>query len=105
VLPLAVAILPIAGLGILASAGFERGFLGLATTLGLTSLWHGYRKHRVPNAFQFLLPGLVVISAAIWIPILHDSPAMHGIAMSAGGLLVALSHWTNLRLSKRLLAR
>jgi hypothetical protein len=100
-LPIILAILPIAGLGLLASGGFERGFLVFATGLGLGSLWHGYRKHRALRAFGLLMPGLLAIGAAIWVPILHASPAAHAIGMTSGGMLIALAHWTNLRLTQR----
>lgn len=100
-LPIALAILPVASLGLLASGGFERGFLVFATGWGLGSLWLGYRKHRALRAFWLLMPGLLAIGAAIWVPMLHASPVAHAIGMTSGGVLVALAHWTNLRLSQR----
>jgi hypothetical protein len=100
-LPILLAILPIAGLGLLASGGFERGFLVFAAGLGLGSLWHGYRKHRVLHAFWLLMPGLLAIGAAIGVPTLHASPTAHAIAMTTGGVLIALAHRTNLRLTQR----
>jgi hypothetical protein len=100
-LPIVLAILPVAGLGLLVSGGFERGFLVLATVLGTGSLWHGYRKHRALRAFWLLVPGLLLIGAAIWVPAFHASPAAHALAMTCGGVMISLAHWTNLRLSLR----
>jgi len=99
-LPILLAVLPIAGLGLVASGGFERGFLVFAAGLGLGSLWHGHRQHRALRAFGLLVPGLLAIAAAVWIPALHTSPVAHAIVMTAGGVLIALAHWTNLRLSQ-----
>jgi hypothetical protein len=100
-MPLLLGLLPVLGLGFLASAGFERSFLVFATVLGLGSLWTGYRRHRVALAFALLVPGLLAICAAVWIPAIHESAAAHAIMMTAGGLLIAVAHRTNLSLSRR----
>ncbi|MFA6986386.1 MAG: MerC domain-containing protein [Arenimonas sp.] len=99
-LPFALALLPVLGLGILASSGFEMGFVLFATTLAVVSLWHGYRRHRAYHAMAFLVPGLIALWAGIFVPALHDSIIAHAVAMSIGGTLVAVAHLVNMRLSQ-----
>ena len=98
-LPFALALLPVLGLGILASAGFELGFVGFATLMAVASLWHGYRHHRAYHAFLLLLPGLL-LWAGILVPFLHHQRLAHAITMSIGGVLVSLAHLANMRLSQ-----
>jgi hypothetical protein len=99
-LPFALALLPVLGLGILASSGFELGFVIFATALAITSLWHGYRRHRAYHAMAFLVPGLVSLWSGLLVPVLHSSTIAHAVAMSVGGTLVAVAHLVNLRLSQ-----
>ena len=87
-------------MGILASSGFESGFVIFATALAVVSLWHGYRRHRAYHAMAFLAPGLVLLWAGLLIPALHESNIAHAVAMSIGGTLVAVAHLVNLRLSQ-----
>ena len=98
-LPVALALLPVLGLGVLASTGFEQAFVLFATTLAIASLLHGYRRHRAYRAMIFLVPGLVALWAGILLPILHESLIGHAVAMSVGGTLVAVAHLVNMRLT------
>ena len=99
-LPFALALLPVLGLGILASAGFEIGFVLFATAMATASLWHGYRGHRAYHAFAVLVPGLVALWSGILVPALHHARLPHAVAMSIGGTLVAIAHLVNLSLSR-----
>ena len=99
-LPFALALLPVLGMGILASQGFEIGFVLFATALAVVSLWHGYRRHRAYHAMTVLVPGLIALWAGVFIPVLHESVIAHAVAMSIGGTLVAVAHLVNLRLSQ-----
>jgi hypothetical protein len=99
-LPFALVLLPVLGLGILASPLFEICFVGFATLLAVSSLWHGYRHHHAYHAFLLLLPGLVALWAGILVPALHEGRVAHAITMSIGGALVALAHLVNMRLSR-----
>lgn len=99
-LPLALAMLPVIGMGILASRGFEVGFVVFATTLAVVSLLHGYRRHRAYHALAWVIPGMAALWAGILVPALHDATLPHAIAMSVGGTLVAVAHLVNLKLSQ-----
>jgi hypothetical protein len=99
-LPVALALLPVLGLGFLASQGFEIGFVLFATALASASLWHGYLRHRAYHAFAILVPGLIALWVGVFVPLLHESLLGHAISMSIGGTLVAVAHLVNLRLSQ-----
>ena len=98
--PVAMAVLPFLGLGALASEGFDRAFLALATALGLSSLLHGYRAHRSAQALACLIPGLAAIAAGV-LGERHQAPAMHAALMVCGGLMITLAHVINMRLFRR----
>ena len=99
-LPFALALLPFVGLGILASSGFEVGFVLFATALAIFSLWHGHRRHRAYRAMAILTPGLVALWLGVFLPAIHDRAWAHALTMSLGGTLVALAHLVNLRLTQ-----
>jgi len=99
VLPFALAVLPALGLGILASSGFEYGYVAFASVLALASLWQGYRRHRVYRALAFLVPGLIAVWAGVLLPSLHENVIAHAVTMTFGGTLIAVAHLINLRLT------
>jgi len=99
VLPLVIATLPALGVGALAYAELEWAFIIFASILALTSLWQGYRKHRVYRALAFLIPGLLAVWAGVVIEPLHHSVVPHAVIMSVGGTLIAVAHIINLRLT------
>lgn len=98
-LPFVLAILPAVSLGVLASSGFEYGYVAFASILAVTSLWQGYRRHRVYRALIFLVPGLIAVWAGVLMPVLHHNSVPHAVAMTFGGTLIAVAHWVNLRLT------
>ena len=98
-IPLALAIVPALGLGLVAWHGLELGFSLFATVMAITSLYLGYRNHRAYHAWLLVMPGLLLIWGALLYPPLHLSIVPHAVAMAAGGVLIALAHLVNLRLS------
>lgn len=100
-LPLLIAVLPPLGLAAwLGSDDVEVAFVIFATLLGAFSLVWGYRQHGEVRALGLLLPGLLLLWAGAWVPVLHaQSPILHAVVMTIGGVLVALAHWANLRLN------
>ena len=97
--PFVLALLPALGLGVLATAGFEYGYVAFATVLALASLWLGYRRHRVYRALAFLVPGLLAVWGGILLPELHENAIVHAVTMTFGGTLIAVAHLINLRLT------
>lgn len=98
-IPLALAVLPALGLGLTAWHGLETWFIVIATLLAVTSLVLGYRNHRAYHAWLLVGPGLLLIWAALIYPPLHESLLLHAVTMAVGGVLIALAHLVNLRLS------
>ena len=98
-IPVALAVVPAFGLGLVAWHGFEFAFSSFATVLALISLYLGYRGHRAYHAWLLVAPGLLLIWGAYLYPPLHDSITPHAVAMAVGGVLIALAHLVNLRLS------
>lgn len=98
-LPVLISLLPAMGLGALAWNGFEWAFVCFATSLGVFSLWIGYRRHRGYRALLFLVPGLALVWAGILWPGVHQRVVLHTVLMSVGGTLIAVAHLINLRLS------
>ncbi|MFM2361146.1 MAG: hypothetical protein RLZZ316_48 [Bacteroidota bacterium] len=45
VVPLLVSTLPVLGINIVDNPAFEYGMIALALIIGITALWHGFRKH------------------------------------------------------------
>ncbi len=97
-LPLVIAVLPMMGLGFLADHGFERMVVVFAATLALASLLLGFRRHQSLRAFVMLVPGIALLFAGIVVDFDHGAVG-HAALVSAGGVLVALSHVVNLRLT------
>lgn len=98
-LPVLLALLPSMGIGIWAGEGFEQAFVVFASLLGLFTMVWGYRRHRAVRALWLLIPGLVVLWAAVLYPPLHHALVPHAVAMTLGGTLVGLAHLANLRLN------
>lgn len=99
-LPIAIAALPAIGVTAWGSHQLELAFVVFATLLGLISLAMGYRRHRAVRALSLLVPGLLVLWAAVLYAPLHEPRSVvHAIAMTFGGTLVGLAHLANLRLN------
>ena len=99
-LPVAIALLPALGLTVWGSHALELAFVVFATLLGLLSIVMGYRRHRAVRALSLLMPGLLVLWAAVLYAPLHETRSIaHAIAMTFGGTLVGLAHVANLRLN------
>lgn len=97
--PVALALLPAVGLGLVAWHGLEWAFTSLATVLAVASLWMGYRGHRAYHAWLLVAPGLALVWTALLYSPLHTSGLPHAAAMAVGGVLIGIAHIVNLRLS------
>ena len=56
-LPLFLSSLPLFGINIIQNMAFEAGMIAVSLVIGVTALWHGYRKHhhRLLPIFVFLI--------------------------------------------------
>ncbi|HET6432626.1 MerC domain-containing protein [Dyella sp.] len=100
-LPFVLALLPLIGLEFLASHTFERWFVVFACALALFSLIRGYRRHRLSQPLAFALPGLALLLLGVTVAEGY-SVAMHSTMVTLGGLMVAFSHFLNLRADRQL---
>ena len=98
-IPVALAVVPALGLGLIAWHRLEWGFSLFATVLAVTSLWLGYRNHRAYHAWLLVAPGLALVWGGLLVRHAHDGSTAHALAMAAGGLLIGAAHLVNLRLS------
>lgn len=98
-LPFVIALLPLVGLSFLADHRFEAGFVLFACLLASAALYSGYRRHRRRLPLALAVPGLTLL--VLGVTFLHsDSLLVHSVLVTCGGLLVAASHFVNLRVDR-----
>ena len=99
-LPFVLALLPFIGLQFLADHRFERGFVFFACTLALFALITGYRRHQRVLPLLLAVPGLLLLIFGVTYAE-GISIIVHSVLVTCGGLLVASSHFVNLRSDRR----
>ncbi|PJK10092.1 hypothetical protein CO614_08505 [Lysobacteraceae bacterium NML120232] len=103
-LPLLLALLPTFAMGVQGWVDLDQAIVVLATLLALTTLFIGWRRHRIYRAWQWLLPALGLLWFASFGPF-HGHEGwelwLHTGLMVAGGVLLAVAHMTNIRLTHR----
>lgn len=98
-LPFVIALLPLIGLSFLADHRFEAGFVAFASVLATVVLVSGYRRHRRRAPLLLAIPGLTLLMLGV--TFLHShSLLVHSVLVTCGGLLVATSHFVNLRVDR-----
>lgn len=103
-LPVALALLPAAGLRLGGWVDIDQAFVVFAALLGGTTMTLGYRRHRAFRAWMLLMAGLVLVGLGSFTP-LHSHGLGHAALMTVGGLALAGAHLLNLRLTHRAAAR
>jgi hypothetical protein len=98
-LPVAVAALPMVGLGLLAEEGSEAALIGTSAALGTISLGLGFRRHRSGRALAVLAIGVGMIALGRFAEA-RAADALGMIAVVSGGLAIAGSHLLNRRLCR-----
>ena len=95
-MPFVIGYLTYLGHGWVASESTELLLVGSAFLVAMGSLVPSYTKHRNPAALALFAAGLAVIAALHAAGVKHG--AGYGVAMAAGGALIAGAHWCNHRL-------
>jgi len=96
--PWLLALAPAFGLELSGWIDLDQAFVVFATVLGVSTLSLGWRRHRAFHAWVLLAPGL----ALVWLgafTALHTHSLTHAVVMTIGGVLLALAHLVNLRLT------
>jgi hypothetical protein len=91
----ALGLLSVAGLGFVGSLWADLAFIGFALLVGVTAIWHGYRKHHslVPALVFCLSLGLIAMAFFA----VGERTAWHTVFSVAGGLGLVSFHVLNLR--------
>ncbi len=96
-MPFVVTLLPLIGLGFLASERIEWLLLGLSGLIGISSLCFGFREHRSRRALVVLSLGLTLLASGRVAE--QREMGRFGVALVVcGGLTVATAHFINRRL-------
>lgn len=96
--PWLLALAPAFGLELGGWIDLDQAFVVFASLLGVSTLTLGWRRHRAFHAWALLVPGLILVWVGAFSP-LHDHSTIHAVVMTLGGLLLALAHLVNLRLT------
>lgn len=99
-LPFVLAILPLLGLSFLADHAFERDFVLCAAALAMFALINGYRRHHRSLPLRLAIPGLCLLVFGVTVAE-HISIIVHSVMVTCGGLLLASSHFFNLRFDRQ----
>ena len=98
-LPVVAGILPALGLGLLLEENTEVALIATSVVLGTISLGLGFRRHRSARALVVLAVGLGLLGLGR-VAETRDAEAVGVVAVVAGGVAVAGSHWLNRRLCR-----
>ena len=93
-LPIVLTLLPIIGLEFLANPAIELGMIALSLSLAIFALLGAYQKHRKAWPFVILMLGFAFIALG------HLLAGLESILIPSGGLLIAIAHFINLKLTK-----
>lgn len=110
-LPLIIGILPLIGMGFMAHGLFDWVMVGIAAIVGLVSIMKGHQTHKKHTPACFFIPGIFIILISLFVASHfgechtcaghdHDEFPFHSIMMAIGGVLIAVSHFINMKLCK-----
>ena len=99
-MPLAIAILPLAGAHVLFDGTVEVVMIVLSATIGIVSLGSSYRVHRRLNPLMIMAAGATILVANFFGHDTHSElvETLHPYIAAAAGILIATAHRINMRL-------
>lgn len=111
ILPLVISVLPLIGMGFMAHGIFDWVMVAIAGIVGYISLIRGHKTHKKHTAICFFVPGIFMVLVSLFIfghmqqcgscsGHHHDEFPIHSILMALGGILIAVSHFINIKLCK-----
>lgn len=111
ILPLVIGVLPLIGMGFLAHGFFDWAMVAIASIVGYISLMNGHKTHKKHTAICFFIPGVFIILVSLFVvghtdgcvscAGHHEEFPIHSLLMAFGGILIAVSHFINMRLCKK----
>lgn len=102
--PWLLAVAPAFGLELGGWVDLDQAFVVFATFLGISTLTLGWRRHRTFHAWLLLVPGLILVWVGAFTPLHTNHTLGHATVMTIGGVLLALAHLVNLRLTHQFAA-
>jgi hypothetical protein len=91
-LPLFLTSLPLFGLNIIHNMAFETGMILLSLVIGISALWHGYRKHHHSKA-----PILLFLGGFCFLVLKQFIIAYHTWLLIPAVILIVYAHLLNYR--------
>lgn len=104
-LSLAILLAPVMSLGVFGSDLFHRLLLLLIVPVGIGAFWLGYRAHGSFGLLLAGLAGLALVLAAAFLEATVLPPLAASGLTSAGGVILIIGHWLNLRRRKSICLR
>ena len=100
ILPLAMTVLPLLGVGFLAHGGFEVAMVALSVVIGVLSLGRSYRIHRRLNPIFMMIAGAVILGFNLLGHSSHNETleALHPFIALLGGIMIISAHRVNMKL-------
>jgi hypothetical protein len=101
-LPLAMTVLPLLGIGFLAHGSFEIAMIALSITIGVLSLGRSYRIHRRLNPIFMMGAGAILLLFNLLSHQTHDHTleALHPFIALLGGIMIISAHRVNMKLCR-----
>jgi hypothetical protein len=100
ILPLAMTVLPLLGIGFLAHGWFEIAMISLSITIGVLSLGRSYRIHRRLNPIFMMIAGATLLLFNLLGHSTHDETLemLHPFIALLGGIMIISAHRVNMKL-------
>jgi hypothetical protein len=91
-LPLVLTSLPVFGFNIIHNLAFEIGMIGLALSIGLISLYHGYHRHH-----HRVLPVIIFLSGFVFLVLKQFFVKFENWLLVPAVILIVSAHFFNYR--------
>lgn len=100
ILPLAMTVLPLLGVGFLAHGWFEVAMVALSVVIGVLSLGRSYRIHKQLNPIFMMIAGAVILLFNLLGHSSHNETleALHPFIALLGGVMIISAHRVNMKL-------
>lgn len=100
IVPLAITVLPLLGVGFLAHGAFEVSMIALSVAIGVLSMGRSYRIHRQLNPIFMMIAGAMILLFNLLGHSTHDETLemLHPFIALLGGIMIISAHRINMKL-------